>query len=50
MSIQEVLADKTYDIANNRNLFKSRNIKDLILPKAIKNKPITKRQKVNNSK
>ncbi|WP_318263435.1 transposase family protein [Francisella-like endosymbiont] len=48
MSIQEVLADKAYDIADNRNLLKSRNIKDRILPKAIRNKPITKRQKVNN--
>ena len=43
MSIQEVLADKAYDIADNRNLLKSRNIKDRILPKAIRNKPITKK-------
>ena len=45
---KEVLADKAYDTADNRNLLKSRNIKDRILRKAVRNKPIIQRQKVKN--
>lgn len=43
-----VLADKAYDTRDNKAFLKQQNIKNRILTKAKRNKPLTKRQKLRN--
>jgi len=43
-----ILADKAYDTKANKDLLKARKIKNRILQKAQRNKPLTKRQKRRN--
>jgi len=45
---KHVLADKAYDTAANTELLKQRKINNRILKKALRNKPLTKRQKKRN--
>lgn len=48
ISAERLLADKAYYDANNNELLKSKGIKNRILQKAVKNKPLTKRQRLRN--
>jgi IS5 family transposase len=48
LDCKHVLADKAYDTTANQAMLKERNIKNRILKKAVRNKPLTKRQKTRN--
>lgn len=48
ISPERLLADKAYYDANNNKLLKNKGIKNRILQKAVKNKPLTKRQRLRN--
>lgn len=48
VNCKHLLADKAYDTAANRELLKAKKINNRILQKAVRNKPLTKRQKVRN--
>ncbi|MGQ4005928.1 transposase [Francisellaceae bacterium CB300] len=49
VNCKHLLADKAYDTAANRELLKTKNINNRILKKAVRNKPLSKRQKVPNN-
>ncbi|WP_395167301.1 transposase [Francisella salimarina] len=48
INCKQLLADKAYDTAANRELLKIKKINNRILKKAVRNKPLTKRQKSRN--
>ena len=48
LNCEHLLADKAYDTVANRDLLKKKKVKNRILQKAIRNKPLTKRQKRRN--
>jgi transposase, IS5 family len=48
INCKQLLADKAYDTAANRELLKANKINNRILKKAVRNKPLTKRQKRRN--
>lgn len=48
LNCKHLLADKAYDTAANRELLKIKKINNRILRKAVRNKPLTKRQKSRN--
>jgi IS5 family transposase len=48
INCKQLLADKAYDTAANRELLKTNKINNRILKKAVRNKPLTKRQKSRN--
>ena len=48
LNCEHLLADKAYDTVANRNLLKKKKVKNRILQKAVRNKPLTKRQKRRN--
>ena len=48
LNCKYLLADKAYDTVANRELLKAKKINNRILQKAVRNKPLTKRQKRRN--
>lgn len=48
--IKEVLADKAYDSARNRSLLKERGIKNSILKRAARNRPLSRREAARNKR
>lgn len=48
INCKQLLADKAYDTAANRELLKANKINNRVLKKAVRNKPLTKRQKLRN--
>lgn len=48
INCKQLLADKAYDTVANRELLKANKINNRILKKAVRNKPLTKRQKSRN--
>ena len=48
INCKHLLADKAYDTAANRELLKSKKVNNRILQEAVRNKPLTKRQKRRN--
>lgn len=48
LNCKHLLADKAYDTAANRELLKTKKIRNRILQKAVRSKPLTKRQKRRN--
>ncbi|APA82383.1 IS5 family transposase [Francisella tularensis] len=48
INCKHLLADKAYDTAANRDLLKANKINNRVLKKAVRNKPLTKRQKLRN--
>ena len=48
ISCKQVLADKAYDTTANKDILKDKGIKNRILKKAVRSKPLTKRQKLRN--